>query len=100
MNPFIRLHYPDAENRVKIEIQWPSPDLMKVAPEAAFYRGTTIPYAFFWFDQESADLADFLEVFPPNEIRPDPLREVARLNGVEPGPDLVERLQALWSEAA
>lgn len=103
MKPFVRLHYPDADNRVKIEIQWPSPDLMKIAHEANFYKSTRIPYAFFWFDADSNDLIDFLEVFPPNEVRENPLTLTARLNGVDDtgsNDDLADRLHALWSEAA
>ena len=39
MTPFVRAHYPGAENRIRVEVQWASPDLLKIAHDATSYAG-------------------------------------------------------------
>lgn len=102
MPPFVRAHYPDAENRIRVEVQWASPDLLKIAHDATSYAGV-VPVANFWFGRDSDDLIAFLEVFPPNEIRPHPIIEAAKLNGVEAvgsNDELISRLKKQWHNAS
>lgn len=85
-----------------MEVQWASADLIAIAHEATSYAGV-VPVTNFWFDQESDDLIAFLEVFPANEIRPHPLIEAAKLNGVHAdgsNDELIDRLKKQWDESA
>lgn len=102
MTPFVRAHYPDASNRIRIEVQWASHDLLTIAHEATSYADV-IPVANFWFDKDSDDLIGFLEVFPPHEIRPHLLVEADKLNGLSldgSNDDVMDRLKKHCREAA
>lgn len=62
-----------------------------------------VPVANFWFGRDSDELIAFLEVFLPNEIRPHPIIEAAKLNGVEAvgsNDELLSRLKKHWDNAS